>query len=217
MPPSVCVLTAHDSRYKSIASISVPSIRALADAHAYTLRTIERDDCTRRGGWIKIESIRQVLEEGFDFVLWLDADIYVARQDIDIRNVIRPEIHLHMAWHKPAPRPDGDPPHFNTGVMLIRASDWSRQFFGRVWETGPLNHRWNDQATILHLLGYDRILNLGENRLADIDQAPLSQLNIRWNSIPGVCASDDPIIWHFAGLEISERLRLMQSLANSGH
>lgn len=138
MPSSVCVLTAYDDRFTSISAISVPSMRRLADAHGYALRVVERNDCTRRGGWLKVEPIIEALSGAFDFVLWLDTDAYVARTDADIRNVTHPDIDLHMAWHT---TPHGDRPHFNTGVMLIRASDWSRTFFARVWELGPLAHK----------------------------------------------------------------------------
>lgn len=206
---SVCILTAYDSRYKDIAAISIPSMRRFADARGYDLRVVERNDCTRRGGWMKIEPIRDALAGAFDFVLWIDADVWVARTEIDVRNVVQPGTHLHLAWH--APPPGGDPPHFNTGVMLIRASDWSRDFLRRVWEAGPLRHRWNDQATIHHVLGYDWIAEAGDDRDDDIRRAPLSRLNITWNSIPGVCQLEEPVIWHYAGMDMPRRLALMSA------
>jgi hypothetical protein len=187
-------------------------MRRFADAHGYALRVVQRNDCVRRGGWLKIEPIIATLSGAFDFVLWLDADTYVAKADTDIRNVAHPDIDLHLAWH--TPRHD-DRPHFNTGVMLIRASDWSRTFFARVWERGPLAHKWNDQAAIHHLLGLDGVLQMGEDRSDVIDRSPVSSLNASWNSIPGICAVDDPIIWHCAGMEMHARLDLMRSFSKS--
>jgi hypothetical protein len=191
-------------------------MRRLADARGYGFRAVARDDCARPGGWIKIEPILEALSGAFDLVLWVDADVWVARTEIDIRNVTSPGIHLHMAWHVPAwhvPAPPyGDPPHFNTGVMLIRASDWSRNFFKRVWEVGPLEHRWNDQATIHHVLGYDFIAGFGDDRPDDVRQAPVSRLNITWNSIPDVRQLDDPVIWHYAGMDLPRRLALMSAI-----
>jgi hypothetical protein len=209
---SVCVLVVYDALYKELASVSIPSIRRLADAHGYTLRMIERNDCARPGGWIKIEPIIATLAEAFDFVLWIDADTFVARLDLDIRNVIQPNTQLHIAWHRTR-EPNVDPPHFNTGVMLIRSSDWSRAFFARVWEHGPLRHRWRDQATIHHVLGYDWIAGIGDDRIGDIDGNPLSSLNTTWNSIPDICALVEPVIWHFAGTPIERRLSLMKEMS----
>jgi len=79
MARSLCVLTAFNSRFKDVAAISLKGMRRFADAHDYDLRVVERDDCTRRGGWIKIEPIIKVLAESFNYVLWLDADTVVAR------------------------------------------------------------------------------------------------------------------------------------------
>jgi lipopolysaccharide biosynthesis glycosyltransferase len=189
-------------------------MRLFADAHGYSFRALERESCCRRGGWIKIEPILALLAEGFDYVLWLDADTIVARTDIDIRNVTQQSAHLHMAWHKPLPRPGGDPAHFNTGVMLIRASDWSRKFFAQVWDVGPREHRWNDQATILHLLGFDGALGTGKNRENAMSH-PVGWLNITWNSIPQVCALEDPVVWHFAGMEMGVRLDAMRRVSGS--
>ena len=180
-----------------------------ADAHDYAIRVVERD-CGRRGGWIKIEPLLALLEDGFDYVLWLDADTVVARTDIDIRNVTHGSVDLHMTWHNPAPRPNGDPPHFNTGVMLIRASNWSRAFFTQVWEVGPLEHRWNDQATIHHALGFHEVLDMGRNR-EDVSKHPIARLNLTWNSIPNVCTLADPVIWHYAGMEMGARIDAMRS------
>jgi hypothetical protein len=207
---SVCVITAYDSRFRDVASISVPSMRRFADAHGYSFRAVERDDCIRRGGWIKIEPILALLGQDYEYVLWLDADTVVARTDIDIRNAIQEGSHLHMAWFNPASAPDGDPPHFNTGVMLIRASDWSRDFFARVWNTDPLEHRWNDQAAILHRLGFDEALGIGERRATAESCRRVGRLDVTWNSIPHVCALDDPVIWHFAGMEMGARLEAMR-------
>jgi hypothetical protein len=212
--PSVCILTACNSLYRNVALISVPRMRQLADAHGYELRVVERDDCARRGGWIKIQPIVDALGGAFDFVLWLDADTLVTRVDTDLRNVMHPNVHLHLAWHTPVARPGGDSPHFNTGVMLIRASDWSRGLFKRVWDIGPLEHRWNDQATIHHMLGYDEIVGLGQNRRSEIDRSPISRLNVTWNSIPDVCALADPVIWHFAGMQMERRRYLMRAFSS---
>jgi len=188
MPLSISALTSYDSRYKSIAAFSIPSIRAFADKQNYTLRAVERDDCTRPGGWMKIESILSALEDGFDFVLWLDADTYAARKDIDIRKVIWPEIHLHLAWHR-------TPPALGRSAALQHRRDAHSRvglepaIFRRVWETGPLSHRWIKprSSTCWDTIGF-------WDRSADIERMPVSQLNITWNSIPNACALEDPII-----------------------
>jgi hypothetical protein len=214
MKPTVCLLTAYNSRYKDVAAITLGRMQALADAHDYSFRAIRRDDCDRQGGWIKIEPIVAALETDFDFILWVDIDALVVRKDLDIRDAVRDAADLQMVWHGPETsrlEVDSFEPHFNTGVMLIRVSPWARHFFARVWETGPVDHLWNDQATILNLLGYDGLLHLGEDNPDGPDRTHVARLDTTWNSIVGVAVTPDPVIHHYAGLDLSARLRLMQA------
>jgi hypothetical protein len=185
-------------------------MKEYAGRHGYEFRVIQRDDCDRKRGWIKIEPIRAALAAGFDFVLWMDIDTLVIRKDVDIRIAAKPGADLHMAWHEQGPVRYGDPAHFNAGIMLIRSSDWARHFFMRVWDTGQLQHIWTDQATILHLLGYDDVLRLGAARPDEPNRERITILNTAWNSIIGIEVADDPIIHHYAGIPNYEvRLGLM--------
>ena len=179
--PSLCILTAYNSRYEEIAAISQPSMRQFADIYGYELAVIGRDDCVRRGGWIKIEPILEVLAGDFEFVLWLDADTMFARIDVDVRTVAEPDADLYMSWH--CPPSGGDLPHYNSGVMLIRNSDWSRHFFEQVWKTGPLPHKWNDQAAILQALGYNAVLGLGDDHNDNPNRRNVMQISEAWVTV----------------------------------
>jgi hypothetical protein len=210
MNSTVCLLTAYSTSYSALASLSIPHIKEYADGQGYEFRAIHRDDCERKGGWIKIEPIRATLKAGFDFVFWMDVDTLVIRNDVDIRTAVEPEADLHMAWHDQGPIRNGDPAHFNTGIMLIRSSEWAQNFFARVWDIGQIQHKWTDQATVLHLLGYDDILKLGAARPDEPSRAHIATLDTAWNSIIGIEMADDPIIHHYAGIADPEvRLGLM--------
>ena len=211
MPPSICLLTAYASNYSAFAALSIPHMKAYAACHEYDFRAIQTDDCDRAGGWIKIDSIRSALSADYEFVFWMDVDALVVRKDIDIRTAVRPGADIHMTWHGRGPPQFGDPAHFNAGIMLIRCSQWSRRFFRRVWDAGPLPHKWNDQAAILHLLGYDDILHLGPSRPREPGRKCIATLDAAWNSIIGIEVADDPIIHHYAGIaDYQVRLGLMK-------
>jgi hypothetical protein len=214
MRPTVCLLTAYNSAYDAFAALTIPRMQAYANRYGYVFRAIRSDDCERRGGWIKIAPIRAALAEQFDYVFWIDADALIVRQDIDIAAAMHGQADLQMAWHGPeTSRLDGGDfqPHFNSGVMLIRATEWSRSCFARVWDTGPVAHAWNDQATILHLLGRDDILELGAERPDEPDRSHVDHLDCIWNSIPGVAMATDPVVHHYAGLKFDARLRLLEA------
>jgi hypothetical protein len=107
-----------------------------------------------------------------------------------------------MVWHGPDTariEAENFVPHFNSGVMLIRVTDWSRHFFSRVWEVGQLSHHWFDQPTILHLLGYDSCLGFGPDRPDEPNRSRLAHLDTVWNSIPGIATAPEAIIHHYAG------------------
>jgi hypothetical protein len=214
MKPSVCLLTACNSVQQPLAALTAPSMHAFAQAHGYTVRAVYREDWERPRGWIKMEAIRAVLEEDFDFVFWVDVDAIALRRDVDVRTAAVDGACLQMAWHGPDTsriEASNFVPHFNSGVMLIRVNDWSRDFFRRAWEVGQLPHHWSDQATILHLLGYDECLGLGPNRPDEPNRSRLAHLDTVWNSAPGLATAPDAIIHHYAGVSNpSTRLRLIE-------
>ena len=216
MKPSVCILTAYNSALQPLATFTVPRMHAFAQAHGYEVRFIHRDDWERRRGWIKIEAIRGILDGNFDFVFWIDVDAVIARLDVDVRIGAVDGAQLHMVWHgdhntSVQLRDHNFVPHFNSGVILIRVTDWSRDFFRRVWDVGELGHRWADQATILHLLGYDNILALGSERPDEPSRLCVAHLDDAWNAIPGFSTTRDPIIHHYAGSgDTATRLRLIE-------
>lgn len=214
MKPNVCLLTACNSAQQPLAALTAPSMRAFAETHGYTVRALHRDDWERARGWIKIEAIRAALEEDFDFVFWIDVDALVLRRDVDIRTAAVDGACLQMAWHGPDTsgiEAENFVPHFNSGVMLIRVDDWSRHFFERVWEVGQLPHHWSEQATMLHLLGYDECLGLGPDRPDESNRSRLARLDTIWNSAPGLAVAPDAIIHHYAGVSSpSTRLKLIE-------
>lgn len=215
MKSSVSLLTACDSVQRPLADFTIPRMEAFAAAQGYQQRFVHGNDWKRPRGWLKIEVIRAALEDNFDFVLWMDVDAVVLRNDVDIRTAAVDAADLHMAWHSPETSEimaADFVPHFNSGVMLIRVTDWSRAFFERVWDIGQLEHPWFDQATILHALGYDDCLGLGPDRADEPNRSHLARLDTAWNSIPGLATAPDPIVHHYAGISNpSTRLKMVEA------
>jgi hypothetical protein len=78
-----------------------------------------------------------------------------------------------------------------------------------VWEAGELeNTIWHEQSTMHHVLGCGNVSSL-ENWIHS-ERSHVAHLDAAWNSIPGVATAPDPIINHYAGIEESMRLRLME-------
>ena len=83
-----------------------------------------REDWARNtGGWAKLELVREMLERGYDYVFWVDADCLIVDDGVDLRTGT-PE-GIGMVEHNGAGTPG---PHLNVGVMLIKNSAKIRQF-----------------------------------------------------------------------------------------
>jgi hypothetical protein len=142
---------------------------------------------SRSAHWNKIVLVQHALELGFETVAWLDADTLIVRDDEDIRGALNGGGPLGLALH-PLPGLDDRANHYNSGVMIMRNTSRTREFFNAVWEKGPLgNHQWHEQARILDLLP----------AFPDLVQP----LDPRWNATNGLPPVRDPIIkaWHGIG------------------
>jgi len=137
--------------------------------------------------WNKITLVRHALALGFEIVVWLDADTLIVRDDEDIRTALNGGGPLALAQH-PSPGFNGSPTHWNSGVMVMRNTPRTREFFDAVWEAGPHgDHHWHEQARMLLLLP----------QFPDL----LQRLDDKWNST--ICLTDvpNPVVraWHGAG------------------
>lgn len=147
-------------------------------------------------------------------MLWVDADALFMRFSPDIRTEIIDGKDLLLVNHEVRrPLQPGatlclDVP--NTGVMLLRNTDWTRSFLDAVWEkTDLIDHRFWENAAVHALMGYHFLVDSAERNDPDGDvMAKIGFLDRAWNSVPGTCESADPIIRHYAGQD--NRLARMQ-------
>ena len=94
----------------------------------------------------------------------------------------------------------------NTGVFLIRKSEWSEGLLRRLRES-YLEQGWNDGAALLDLLGYYHLLHAG--REPGLDHTLLARirwLDLEWNGVPGAAESPNPVVVHYAGHDLLQRL-----------
>lgn len=210
------LLTAYDRSYQSFADRALPGFRKLAAFSAIDLKVITEIPKDRPAVWQKLRFIDQLFEEGYDFVLWVDIDCLVVRLE-NVRSVIRD----HKDFYASDPGWDGGDrliefeSQMNCGVMLWRKTDWSWSFLDLVWRQEQfVNQRWEEQAAIMHLLGYRSWLDPAEKN--ELDHARLEKvqrLPTDWNCVSGFVVSANPIIMHFAGNFREPREAAMTRLA----
>ena len=153
----------------------------------------------RPAPWGKVPLIRSLLDD-YEWVLWLDADVVVVDLAADISEVIQADKDLYLVEHQWLGQYTA-----NSGMFLLRSSEWSRAFLDEVWAIDQhVGHPWWENGAFLHLLGYGsepaRLVEpsawLGRTKL--IDQ--------RWNSIE-LERSDRPAFIHRGFYDVHTRSR----------
>ncbi|AFZ20696.1 hypothetical protein [Allocoleopsis franciscana] len=133
--------------------LSSPRFKQYAEYHGFEYCEItEYTAVTHRDPkWIKIHYILQLLDElnSGDLISFLDADIAVVRGDIELTT------NKSIAF---AVDSGGT---VNTGVLVVRVTQFSKQFFEAVWNrTDCEEHIWQDNLAaikVLHELGQDEL------------------------------------------------------------
>ena len=212
-----CLLTSYDAAYAECGDLALATFTAYAQKHHLNLEVIKDFDCGRPAPWAKIPLIAAMLNKGYDWVIWIDADALIIRADINILDQTKSNHDLYLTCHRlsenflPGMAFSYDVP--NTGVMIFKNSDWSKQFLENIWEEESfIHHYWWENAAVMKLLGYEFLLDTSlANRPNPEIMSHIGWLDRDFNSIPGVCCGKNPMVLHFAGQgNIAERSALMR-------
>lgn len=130
----------HTFKYDVLGRMAVENRRRYCARHGYdfvSAVTIARD---RPACWAKIPAILQAFDT-HDWVLWADSDALVVNPAQPVEAFCDPAYDLIVQTHEPYYRLLGIPlaegirrMPINSGVFLIRASDWSRDFLRRAYD-----------------------------------------------------------------------------------
>ena len=201
--------------YVDLLAISSITFQAYSALHGYDLRLCtDLLDGERPPAWSKIALVRDLLER-YDEVLWVDADAIFLDISKDIADLLRPGKDLYLVEH--VYEEDDSWRSANTGVFLVRASDWSRRFFERVWAAEQyIDHPWWENAAVLDLLGYELPPDLKPPRKVRRTELEdrVELIGLEWNSTAGASLAPRPRIRHRGrAADMSDlRRRLLEDL-----
>jgi hypothetical protein len=209
----ICAATSYTRDFAKVGMFSALTLKAYTQKFGYDLRINSDLVATDRGAsWQKIPLIRELFQEGYDFVLWVDADAMFVRYDQDLQEVIEPGKDLYMVNH-PIPDPfigQNDTP--NAGVLLLRNCEWTQNLLQDLWNFEEyVRHPWWENAALLDLMGYYLPLEKGENQLNHEFLEHVKFIGLEWNSFPLIpsCCASHPIIKHYAGVQNEIRIKMM--------
>ena len=206
-----CIATSYNSSFQGIGEFASISCHLYAAAFGVTARVNANPTIDRPIAWHRVRFIPELFDEGFEYVVWIDADALFMDFTQDVRSLLKPGKDLYLVQHHETGESGPVP---NTGFMIIRNSEWSRWLFHSIWQLDKyVHHKWWENAALIDLLGYRHLLGGEYEPNNDILQY-IEFLPEKWNHIPRANVHvRRPVIKHFAGRSTEERRRLMQQSA----
>ena len=148
------ILSGYNYRYKDIGKESEKTIIKYADYFNFDYEIDKRSSFERHFYWLKIKMFIENLEKGtHEFYLWLDADTFICRYENILNHIDKKKhIFVHNQFFKSKHKTKISNIDYltwgpNVGVILVRNTKWSLEFFRNVWNKKKyLNHYWPDNA-----------------------------------------------------------------------
>jgi hypothetical protein len=197
------IVSLGSGRQAALLRIASRSFRRYAARHGYELELhTETVDPTRPVPWSKVVLLRR-LAASHDLVLWLDADLVIVDESLDIAVELEERRFLYMVEHHTA---SANMP--NSGVMLLRGGAETIAFLDGVYAQEDLiEHQWWENAAICRLLGY-RLDPLALESPTPLLSEHTKLISPRWNSIRDAPAPS-PRIRHYPGYSLKVRAAFM--------
>jgi len=149
------MVTVATGAYSRLLDLSRPGMERYADRHGYELLEVKQAKQILAGSsafyrppsWWKVPLLQAALDE-HDEALWVDADVVVVDDDLDVADEVPEGAVQALVRHHTA---DGEVP--NAGVWFVRRD--AHEALQRVWRLDRyIDHPWWEQAALLDLLGY---------------------------------------------------------------
>jgi hypothetical protein len=129
---SFAIATSFDRAFRGIGEYAVMTMQLYGALHNMSLRFDDNPVLERPIAWHRIKFIPKLFAEGFDFVVWMDADAVITRFNVDVRSIIKPDKDLYMVQHEYNGKDDPIP---NSGFLVIRNTSWSKKLLEEIKST----------------------------------------------------------------------------------
>ena len=220
------ILSGYNFRYRNVGKHSEETIIKYAEHFKFDYEINKTNEFERHFYWLKIKMLIDHLESGsHEFYLWLDADTFICRYENILDHVDKKKhIFVHNQFFKSKHKTKLPFINYltwapNVGVLLVRNTKWSLNFFKNVWNKRKyLSHYWPDNAAFMDELGFKaEISKLKDNNPSKDILNKFYFLSGIWNSMPKKNFKNpennevsnyyfDPVIIHLAGIRRKDRL-----------
>ena len=203
----ITILIAYDDNFKNIAELNIPIIQSYCKLNNYIFEQRDIVNFDKHPAWFKPIAICDELEKNkSDYVLWLDIDTLILKQDFSLEKICSSNKYLYLSK---------DINNINSGVMLIKNCQEMKKFFNAVSELylSFKDHIWWEQAAIIHLIEKN-YLNIN-NHIEYIPQKIFNAYDrhlVRTFNDGYVC--DESFILHMPSINQDIRLKTIKSYLN---
>ena len=157
------------------------------------------------GAWAKVGLVREALKD-YEFVFWVDVDAAVMDFETDLRDACK-DINIGACVHDPAKsdwlKQNKIDKHINVGVLYVRNTDISKQFFDKWFDAYPGPPRWADQGAFNALL-----LEMPE---------AVTVIDDKWNATVNVNMVEKPVVMGWHGVPLPKRFLMMKEELADDH
>ncbi len=224
------ILSGYNFRYRSVGQKSEENIIKYANYFNFDYEFEKKNKFERHFYWLKIKMLIENLESGsHKYYLWLDADTFFCRYENILNHIDKTKhIHVHNNFFKSVHKTRYKFVNYltwapNVGVLLVRNTKWSLDFFKNVWDKRKyLKHFWPDNAAFMDQIGLKaEISKISDNTVSKDVIKNVSFLSGIWNSMPKKNFKNplnnevsnfyfDPVIIHLAGIRRRDRLKFIR-------
>lgn len=159
----ICICMSYTDNIKEYARLSEQINKRYAMRHGYSFYVGNEDVAPYKKApqWSKILVLKKMLEDpnmmDVDYFFWIDADAIFHRQHIPIEHFIKKNPLADIIICDDIQN-SNRMNSINTGTMIIRNSNWNRNFFRQLWNyNGPLNwDPFHEQTVMEHFMNTDK-------------------------------------------------------------
>ncbi len=150
---------------------------------------MQRDMLPEAGAWGKVKLMKMALDDGYDYVFWIDADAAIMDFGTDLRDSVK-DIHIGACVHDPAKsaylKSLNIERHINVGVMYLRNTEETRSFIQKWYDSYPGVVRWAEQGSF--------------NILMKENPGIVTEIDDKWNATVNVNMVEKPVVKGYHGV-----------------
>jgi hypothetical protein len=196
------IISAFTDNIREVSDMSYNSYLNFCKKNEIEFYRVELNNLERPAPWYKIQLILQEFSNGYEYVMWVDADTLLLNEDFNIQEILNNTSEIFISQDVNA---------LNTGVMIWKNTENNKNILNKIWSlTEFLNHPWWENAAFMSL--YEQNYN---NIQTIVEKVPQKILNAYDYNLYNLTYDDGQVddksfIIHFPGLPNNQRVTIMK-------